>query len=288
MQLDALLTKIGVRERVAAAVAISILIVYLDFQTAATLVSAVMYIPVAGLLYGVRRASVYFGFAAICTICSAITSLTDVHESDFDNMMINRGMSAVVLYAICFLIYRNSQSAHVLRRLATTDSLTGAYNRRHFMDLMAREQRRAERYNVVYSVLMIDIDHFKQVNDTFGHQIGDLAIQAMAEACKKAVRPTDIVARYGGEEFIVTLTHTDRAGALRVAERVRGAVSEVVLTTPQGELRFTISIGVGTYTKQSVLDQIIGAADAALYKAKTSGRNRVCADGEPDAAPALA
>jgi diguanylate cyclase (GGDEF)-like protein len=202
----------------------------------------------------------------------------------------NRVVAALVLYSVCFLIYRNSLSADVLRRLATTDPLTGAFNRRHYMDLMTREQRRADRYGTVYSVLMIDIDHFKRVNDTYGHQVGDQAIQAMADACKKLMRPTDIVARYGGEEFIITLTHTEEPGAVKVAERLRQAVSEIALATERGTLSFTISIGVSTYVKSNRLEQIIGAADEALYAAKKGGRNRVCASGAatPGAAAAPA
>jgi diguanylate cyclase (GGDEF)-like protein len=180
---------------------------------------------------------------------------------------------------VCVLIYRNSLSADVLRRLATTDPLTGALNRRHYMELMVREQRRADRYNTTYSVLMIDIDHFKRVNDTYGHPIGDEAIRAMANTCKMVTRPTDIVARYGGEEFIVTLTHTDGAGAMKVAERLREAVAELALPTEQGALTFTISIGVSVYVKTTKVEQIIAAADRALYAAKSGGRNRVCLDG---------
>src|SRR5205085_1325837 len=95
--------------------------------------------------------------------------------------------------------------------LATTDPLTGAFNRRHFMELMTREERRADRYLAVYSILMIDIDHFKRVNDTYGHQIGDRAIQALAEACRKTTRPTDLVAR-GGGELMRAMNEADRGG----------------------------------------------------------------------------
>jgi diguanylate cyclase (GGDEF)-like protein len=154
------------------------------------------------------------------------------------------------------------------------------------MDLMAREQRRADRYGATYSLLMVDIDHFKRVNDTYGHQVGDQAIQAMADACKALMRPTDIVARYGGEEFIITLTHTELEGALKVAERLRLAVADIVVPTEQGGLTFTISVGVSSYAKPSRLEQIIAAADHALYAAKAGGRNRVCSQETTTPAPA--
>jgi len=257
--------RFGVREKLIAAVILCAAIYYVDSLTSATFLAAALYIPVAGLFYGVQSPSVFIIFCAVCTALSAVSGVSELDEVDFLNFAINRGVVTLVLYSTCFLIYR-----------------------RHFMELMAREQRRADRYNTTYSVLMIDIDHFKRVNDTYGHQVGDHAIQAMAEACKNTTRPTDIVARYGGEEFIVTLTHTDRVGALKVAERLREAVAEIALPTEQGALSFTISIGLSTYVKRSAVEQIIGRADQALYKAKETGRNRVCVEDDPavGAAPA--
>jgi diguanylate cyclase (GGDEF)-like protein len=286
MVIDWISERFGVRERVVTALLLAGLVFYLDLVTSATFLAVALYIPIVGLFYGINSPSVFLGYAVICTILNAVSSIDDVSDIDLANAVTNRGMAALVLYSLCFLVYRNSLSADVLRRLATTDPLTGAFNRRHFMELMTREQRRADRYGTIYSVLMIDIDHFKRVNDTYGHQVGDLAIQAMANACHKMMRPTDIVARYGGEEFIVTLTHTDLQGAIKVAERLRQSVSEIVLQTEQAPLSFTISIGVSTYVKPSKLDQIIGAADQALYAAKEGGRNRVCSGAEPAVVPA--
>jgi diguanylate cyclase (GGDEF)-like protein len=284
MQIDDLLSRIGLRERIVAALVLCGGIFYLDSVTAATFLAAALYIPVAAIFYGVRSPSVFLGFCVICTALSAGASLSDFDEADFINFAINRGLITLVLYSTCLLIYRNNCSSEVLRRLATTDSLTGAFNRRYFMELMAREQRRADRYETIYTILMIDIDHFKRVNDTYGHQVGDRAIRAMADACKHATRPTDIVARYGGEEFVVTLTHTDQAGALKVAERLREAVSQIAIPTEREALTFTVSVGVGTYRTRSSIDEIIGRADQALYRAKTAGRNRVCVDESADPA----
>ncbi len=285
---DELWGRLGARDRlIGAALAIG-LIFYLDSVTSATFLAAALYIPIAGLFYGLQSPSIFIGFCAICTVLSAAASLSEFNEADFLNFAINRGVVTIVLYSTCFLIYRINRSSEVLRRLATTDPLTGAFNRRHFMELMGREQRRADRYNTTYSILMIDIDHFKRVNDTYGHQVGDHAIQEMAEACRKTTRPTDIVARYGGEEFIVTLTHTDQPGAVKVAERLREAVAEIVMATDKGALSFTISIGISTYVKRSAVDQIIQRADQALYKAKQTGRNRVCVEDPGDAQPAPA
>jgi diguanylate cyclase (GGDEF)-like protein len=276
--LNDLWEKLGIRERLIIAALACGSIFYLDSVTSATFLAAALYIPLAGLFYGIQSPSVFIGFCVVCTVLSAGASISDMEEADFINFAINRGVVTLVLYSTCFLIYRINLSSEVLRRLATTDPLTGTFNRRHYMELMAREQRRADRYNTIYSILMIDIDHFKRVNDTYGHQVGDQAIQAMADACKRIVRPTDIVARYGGEEFIVTLTHTDQTGSLKVAERLRESVAEIALPTEKGALSFTISIGLSTYVKKSAVEQIIGRADQALYRAKEGGRNRVCVE----------
>jgi diguanylate cyclase (GGDEF)-like protein len=286
MQIEALLERVnekfGLTGRVTLALALIALIFYIDLVTEADLVAAMLYVSICGLLYSIRSPFVHLAFCALCTVLNVIAGYFELDYVDFDNVVFNRIIATIVLYSVSLLLYRNSQSEIVLKRLATTDPLTGALNRRHFMELMSREQRRAERYNAVFSMLMIDIDHFKRVNDTYGHQTGDQAIQAMADACQKALRPTDLLARYGGEEFIITLVHTDQVGAAKVAERLRESVSEIELPTEQGVLKFTISVGVSTFFKRSLLEEIIGRADQALYQAKTSGRNRVCLAPGPD------
>jgi diguanylate cyclase (GGDEF)-like protein len=286
MQIEALLERVnekfGLTGRVTLALALIALIFYIDLVTEADLVAAMLYVSICGLLYSIRSPFVHLAFCALCTVLNVIAGYFELDYVDFDNVVFNRIIATIVLYSVSLLLYRNSQSEIVLKRLATTDPLTGALNRRHFMELMSREQRRAERYNAVFSMLMVDIDHFKRVNDTYGHQTGDQAIQAMADACQKALRPTDLLARYGGEEFIITLVHTDQAGAAKVAERLRESVSEIELPTEQGVLKFTISVGVSTFFKRSLLEEIIGRADQALYQAKTSGRNRVCLAPGPD------
>jgi diguanylate cyclase (GGDEF)-like protein len=122
---------------------------------------------------------------------------------------------------------------------------------------------------------MLDIDHFKRINDNFGHPVGDLAIKALAEICNQALRPHDILARYGGEEFVLTLPHTDEAGARVVAERIRKAVEQLELASASGPVRFTVSIGLSIYKKDLSLEHILERADQALYKAKQAGRNRI-------------
>ena len=163
------------------------------------------------------------------------------------------------------------------QHLATTDGLTGVLNRRHLLELAQREFERTRRYHHALSALMIDLDHFKRVNDTYGHPIGDQALIALANVCQKNLRPSDIFGRYGGEEFLVLLPETPHAQAMEVAERLRSQIEQIVLETERGPVRFTASVGAATMTEQENidLDRLIIQADDALYVAKAAGRNRV-------------
>ncbi len=163
-----------------------------------------------------------------------------------------------------------------LRELATSDDLTGLANRRHFLELASQELVRAERYGGDVSLLIMDIDHFKRVNDTFGHDIGDRVLKSVADVSRESLRNIDILARLGGQEFAALLPHTGLEQAASVAERVRLAVAENAVMTPRGGLQVTISIGVSEAATGSFdLDSFFRCADEALYAAKRAGRNRV-------------
>ena len=164
-----------------------------------------------------------------------------------------------------------------LRRLATTDVLTGAFNRRHFMTVAQTETERAERHHHPLSVLMLDIDHFKRINDTHGHPAGDEAIRALAATVTATVRTIDILGRLGGEEFAVVLPETGLDEALVVAERLRQAVAAIRIPAGDGDIAFTTSIGVAERLDDSTVETILSRADMALYSAKRSGRNKVAA-----------
>ncbi|MDA8261181.1 MAG: diguanylate cyclase [Betaproteobacteria bacterium] len=166
-----------------------------------------------------------------------------------------------------------------LERLSQIDALTGLANRRHFMALAEQELARAIRYGGALSLFMMDIDHFKGVNDTYGHQTGDLVLQQLGNLCRETLREIDSVGRIGGEEFAVILPQTDAAQALDVAERLRLAVAGTEVALEHGlPLHFTLSIGVTTLAGGGAnIDMLLGQADSALYEAKRTGRNRVCA-----------
>ncbi len=168
-----------------------------------------------------------------------------------------------------------------LEALATTDGLTGLKNRRTFGTKLAEEHARAVRYHQPLSLLLLDVDHFKQYNDAFGHPAGDAVLRAVAETLGGTARDTDIVARYGGEEFVVILPFTDESGALVIAERIRAAIA-----AGNWEKRpITVSVGVGTLSLDTPTpDSLTACADGALYQSKEAGRNRVT-HGNPSAPP---
>jgi diguanylate cyclase (GGDEF)-like protein/PAS domain S-box-containing protein len=170
----------------------------------------------------------------------------------------------------------NAQLFEQAHYLSVTDSLTELMNRRHFFEAAKIELERTRRYHRALSVMMIDIDHFKTINDAYGHAAGDLALREVAARIKRSVRTADIVARYGGEEFIVLMPETTLQEACQVAERVRKSVSDDPIDDNSVEVWATLSIGVAEMDGQnSDIDRIIKYADQALYAAKAAGRNRV-------------
>jgi diguanylate cyclase (GGDEF)-like protein/PAS domain S-box-containing protein len=164
-----------------------------------------------------------------------------------------------------------------LRELAITDSLTGVYNRRYFFQLAETELERSYRYDRDLSIILLDIDYFKQINDTFGHLIGDQVLEALSVRCRRSLRVFDSIGRFGGEEFIILLPETNLTDAAVIAERLREQVENIMVVTPKGNASTTISLGVAAFEpgQPLSLDKLLAAADQALYIAKDGGRNRV-------------
>ncbi|MBL4876586.1 MAG: PleD family two-component system response regulator [Cohaesibacteraceae bacterium] len=164
--------------------------------------------------------------------------------------------------------------------MAITDSLTGLHNRRYLESHLSSLMRKAARLNKPISVLMLDIDHFKAVNDTYGHDAGDVVLKDFSNRIRKSIRGIDLACRMGGEEFIVVMPDTDPALAIVVAERIRKSISDKVIVVPQTGTRIEITVSIGIAARSPGLDQpetIMKAADTALYSAKREGRNRVVA-----------
>lgn len=187
---------------------------------------------------------------------------------------------------ICLIIYdvtdvatnrRQLQAANrELQRLSSTDRLTGLFNRGHWEEMLRQEYARHRRYDRNAALVMFDIDHFKKINDTYGHQTGDAVIQQTAEVIRNSMRDADIAGRYGGEEFVVLLPDTDSEGAASVAERLRQSIEAHEVVYEGNRIHFTVSLGIADLSQPtSGYAQLIERADSALYASKSGGRNRV-------------
>lgn len=211
--------------------------------------------------------------------------------SSSDNMYQNITILPIVdavgeVKHICILVYDMTDQAigkqqsdslnEQLKQISRVDGLTGLFNRRYWQERFEREYKMALRSNQPVSVLILDIDHFKKVNDTFGHQAGDTVIRALAMLLRKAVRETDICGRYGGEEFVAVLPETPSEIALIVGERVRKVAERYLVKHEDLDIHFTISVGIAEF-KPSYKGPLmwLEEADKALYQAKQNGRNQV-------------
>ncbi|NMB53821.1 MAG: GGDEF domain-containing protein [Leptolinea sp.] len=198
----------------------------------------------------------------------------------FDPMWLNSAtlfttILSIVLIALGVLLMLSERLLEENRELATRDYLTHIFNRRTFNDLARRELARAERNSHDTSLLMIDIDRFKFVNDTYGHPVGDEALVHLVSILKRAVRMQDLYARYGGEEFIILLAETSSEEAFQIAERLRERIADSSLVVHNHTINMTVSIGVATtgIVDKSTLEKLISDADTAMYAAKNAGRN---------------
>ncbi len=189
---------------------------------------------------------------------------------------------AVFVFLVCLLSLqtaKNFRRIFILEQENSTDSLTGVYNRRYFDRRLHEEFSRSKRYNEPFSMIMIDVDHFKRINDHWGHQIGDLVLRRFAERIKISLRESDVLCRYGGEELGLLLPHTPLDAALALAEKLRCKVAaSELLTTAEAEglgaIQVTVSLGVASLLPDiSSPAQLLGVADKALYFAKQAGRN---------------
>ncbi|MCW8109330.1 GGDEF domain-containing protein [Alteromonas ponticola] len=194
---------------------------------------------------------------------------------------------------ICLMIYDVTDQAmskqraerlnEELKIMSRVDGLTGLYNRRYWQERFDMIFKLAKRRDKAVSAMMLDIDHFKKVNDTYGHQAGDKVIQTLAQVITQSVRETDLAGRYGGEEFAIVLTDTDANNARIVAERIRSAAEATKVQHEGNTITFTVSIGLSEYGShcQSALGWL-EMADQALYDAKVSGRNQIITKNTPD------
>ena len=165
-----------------------------------------------------------------------------------------------------------------LSELVLTDALTGLYNFRHFKYVLQAEMDRSKRSGIPTSLVMIDLDHFKRINDEYGHEVGNIVLKAVADILVSEVRTTDVVCRYGGEEFAIIFPETHLNLAVKVADRIREMIAFTPAVYDGGEIDITASMGASVYMKASTLDigEFIDSVDKYLYEAKQSGRNCIC------------
>ena len=204
-----------------------------------------------------------------------------LHVLSFASWAITIGTPLLIAPLVSFymvqLMIDLDQARRMAYTLAITDGLTGLYNRRYFMAQVDTELSKARRHRLDLSLVMVDADHFKAVNDTYGHDVGDVVLKSLANAAKSCLREHDVLARYGGEEFVMLLPHTDLNGAVVVAERVRSTVERQDVVFDGGQiLHITVSLGVASLSEPVASRmELLKNADLALYQAKELGRNRV-------------
>ena len=196
--------------------------------------------------------------------------------------MVERNTNLGIVYFI-HDISQQKELIQALHDIASYDSLTEIFNRGKLMEELEKELLRMKRYGKCFSVLMVDIDHFKLVNDLYGHQAGDEVLKALATECKNRIRKTDSIGRYGGEEFMIILPESDEDSAFHVAESIRKSIADLDFRSNEDLIKITISIGIKTvYHNEDSLsvEYIIKCADSALYNAKRNGRNQTSASAD--------
>jgi diguanylate cyclase (GGDEF)-like protein len=197
-----------------------------------------------------------YNIGALCAMDTEVRDLTP------DQVAVMQDLARLVIHEI------------ELRTAAAIDSLTGAMSRRSFSEEANRDIERARRHGRLLSLVLIDIDNFKSINDTHGHPAGDLLLERLVSICKSSMRTSDYIGRIGGDEFAITLPETSGALALEIVERVRQTFAQMTTSLPSGDLGGTLSIGIAELRAETDVDQLLSNADVALYAAKAGGRNR--------------
>jgi len=229
------------------------------------------------------------GASLLWALVRAGFNLSLLRPADFmapdqlQSLLLLAGLVVLLFWNLSTLLMPTERQRNQLLRAARNDALTGLLNRGGFTVLAARQRERCRRENRPASVLLLDLDHFKRVNDRHGHPTGDRLLCAFAELLGASTRPGDLISRHGGEEFCAFLPNTDAAAAMRVAERIRAAFAQLTVPGPGGLVSTTVSIGVAAVRlPDEATESALERADAALYAAKAGGRNAVHLAADPD------
>lgn len=228
-------------------------------------------------IHGLRDIVWIAGLPVAIGLAAVVLSGSDWQGGSLE--LVYPGMAVVLGAMISELLYRGHVRTFLAQRqlqeFAMTDPLTGLLNRRAMDRHLTVEMARKQRHGNGFAVVMMDLDHFKRVNDTYGHDVGDEILRRLAVRIREAVREEDALARWGGEEFLLMLHSSDSADAATVAEKIREAVAARPFRTSAGELPITISLGAAVHEGEESAEQTVARADEALYRAKAAGRNRV-------------
>ena len=240
------------------------------------------------------RATRVLALFAVALLGSVMLVMSHLHPLRFDPVVerLHFAIVAAVLPTLSLLAGQLSalrtrmkrQAAELqhalerIQRLATRDELTGLYNRRHLRDEMAREAERAQRQHAPLALCLIDVDHFKPINDRHGHALGDEVLCGLSDLLLRLTRTGDVLGRWGGEEFLLLLPATPLAQAAEVVDRLRAAAGSAMVSASLPELRVSFSAGLAAVDAVDAIENALELADRALYRAKAEGRNRVCAD----------
>ena len=247
-------------------------------RATATVFAWVLLVPILSHLLMGRR----LGLAVSLFFMSVAAIIFFVKNRHDPELMEVLPIANIAIMSLCILVFSHiyeitrEQSESRLLKMAQTDPLTGLANRARLEDVFEREKRRSQRHGTPLSILLLDLDHFKNVNDDFGHEAGDMALRHVSDILQHSVRATDLVARLGGEEFALILSNTDESQSLAVAENVRQAISHTPFPYYGQSIRLTVSGGLSEYGPDGDdLLTLLSRADNCLYLAKNSGRNRM-------------
>jgi len=226
---------------------------------------------------GYRLGDVRGGVSIIIPAANLLAQMRTNRNQIIIDAVITIGILLAILYLFAWkLVVRLDDVQKRLKHLAVTDELTGLKNRRYIMKQLDREYQRAERTGTPLSLVLIDIDHFKKVNDTFGHAFGDVVLKSVARDMRESLRTYDLLGRIGGEEFLIASPGSTLDDAAVLAERIRNRIRETTISNESHSVSVTVSIGVASMNGQdSKADSVLARADDALYRAKQEGRDRV-------------
>lgn len=273
--------QVGTREQLVVLLSLLLCIAVLLFDIFSPLGVAAGVPYVALVLIGLITQKPKF-ILVLAVVGSALTIigyfLSPLAMESKEVVLINRGLALFAIWATAIVSYFHLKMLAQLEPLATTDQLTGLYNRHYFTSELVKQINVWRRYQRPLSILILDIDFFKKVNDTYGHMAGDYVLKTIATICQSAVRDIDTVARIGGEEFAILLPSTAINGAMQTAERIRKETEAFSFQYEDTRFRVTVSMGLAELTDESwSITEFMKAADEMLYKAKNAGRNRCIA-----------